>query len=134
VPHPKSTLGGLIIILALLNPATAADTKRVNVQVGGDSLGDMCGAYGTLTEKVSQKTGTVPVYSQPNARSTIIDQLPKGIWVSMCDTRGAWEGIIYSKGDKIECGVGTPLENRQDYKGKCQSGWILRKHIGEFAG
>lgn len=132
--HPILFLNILLLTALLSTGAVADERKRVGVKVGGDTSGDMCGGYGTLTEEISKKTGTVSVHSGPSENFAVIDHIPKGNWVSMCDENGPWEGIVYTLKKEVDCGVGTPLEDRQEYTGKCKSGWILRKHIGEFAG
>ncbi len=132
--HPTIILNTLLLSALLGSAAVANERKRIGVQVGGDTVGDMCGGYGTLTEEISKKTGTVSVHSGPGKNFAVIDHIPKGNWVSMCDENGPWEGIVYTLKNEVDCEVGSPLENRQEYAGKCKSGWILRKHIGEFAG
>ncbi len=132
--HARLFLHIVVLIVVWVGIAAAGDHKRVVVQVGDDPTGDMCGGYGTMTEEVPKETGTVSVYDGPGESFKVIDQIPKGHWVSMCDEHGPWEGIVYTFDKEIDCEVGTPSENRHAYNGKCRSGWILRKHIGEFAG
>ncbi|WP_374073614.1 hypothetical protein [Bdellovibrio bacteriovorus] len=101
-----------------------------NVQVGGNEEEDACGSSGialastTLVQR--SKSGDVQ-----------FNTVPVNAMVYMCDYSGsedsAWIGVVYGKKNQ-DCGVSSPIKDRQDYKGPCKSGWIKKSFIELVAG
>ena len=101
-----------------------------NVQVGGSEEYDACGAVGvvlaTTTLITFSKTGQIQFGSVPLNSN-----------VFMCDQSGegeeAYVGIVFGVKNQ-DCGLGSPIKEKQDYKGKCKSGWIKKSFIELIAG
>ena len=66
-----------------------------------------------------------------DATGNELDRLGPNTNVFMCDQRGRWIGIVYGGNS---CGVGSPIADRQAYRGPCKSGWVFDKYIELFAG
>lgn len=68
------------------------------------------------------QTGAVPASARFFVCSRSIDQ--------------KWFGIVYDADGKLaaRCGVTEPADNRHDYKGPCQSGWVQSAYVKLIAG
>ncbi len=107
---------------------------HIPVLVGGESDEDACGAYGEINRKSLNGRGMATVYAGPGAQYPMVDEIPIGSGVTMCETHpsGAWEGVVYP-GERPDCGISSPLP-RQPYLGPCKSGWIDLRGITQIAG
>ena len=101
-----------------------------NVQVGGSSEFDACGGSGVVLA-----TTTLITFSKSGQMQ--FGAVPINTIVSMCDQSGegeeAYIGIVYGLKNQ-NCGVSSPVKNKQDYKGPCKSGWIKKSFIELIAG
>ena len=98
-----------------------------NVMVGGETDMDACGGYGIVlatTTLISFKSGQMA-----------FDKVDINTNVSSCDSSedGEYVGIVFGKKGQ-NCGVGTPVKTRQEYKGPCKRGWIKKGFFELLAG
>ncbi|WP_413292820.1 hypothetical protein ACLSU7_15525 [Bdellovibrio sp. HCB185ZH] len=98
-----------------------------NVMVGGDAEWDACGGYGIVLATTSL------IYFKDGKMN--FDKVDVNTYVSSCvaseDKR--FIGIVYGKKGQ-DCGVGSPIPKRQEYKGPCKSGWIKAEFFELLAG
>ncbi|WP_168356298.1 hypothetical protein [Lysobacter enzymogenes] len=53
----------------------------------------------------------------------------------MRDRRGDWIAAVYNEDARLgRCGVGSPIAERQPYRGPCKSGWAHGRWIEPMAG
>lgn len=107
--------------------------SAVPVMVGGEADLDACGASGRVRGLKADGDNFLAVRTGPGTRYRMVDKLRNGQNVSMCDEKGDWIGIVYSRKDQ-RCGVGTPIARRQPYRGPCRSGWVHKSFIELMAG
>lgn len=91
---------------------------------------DACGGVGATT-------GAVALRSGPGDRHGGVEQLGSGAQVYMCDTSPdeKWVGIVaIPAGDGADCGVSSPIAQRQAYDGSCRSGWVPADSVTLIAG
>jgi len=120
----------LLFIVLCLYSLVHAETS-VSVMYGGYEDEDACGGWGEIRGIDPKGDGFVSVRSGPGTKYKIIDKIRKnGTGVSMCDSHGKWEGVVYGE----NCKTGSPVEKRQPYKGSCHSGWIYEKYVVLIAG
>jgi len=108
-------------------------TSVVPVMIGGEPDMDACslGIIGGLSAN-----GFLAVRSGASTKYPIIDKLHNGDSVSMCDTKGKWEGVVYGKNCRGS-GQDSPssiIPKRKRYEGSCNSGWIYSKWIKNIFG
>jgi hypothetical protein len=104
-------------------------TSIVPVMIGGEPDMDACsvGIIGGLSAN-----GFLAVRSGASTKYPIIDKLYNGDSVSMCDTKGKWEGVVYGKDCRSSGRRDAPssiIPKRKHYEGSCNSGWIYSKWI-----
>ena len=122
----------LNLIIALVLSGTAFAANPTPVMVGGNESTDACMTLGAIKNSPG---GKVNVYSSPDEDSVVIDSLKSGTYIMLCDSSGDnWTGIVYSGDDAPFCGVTSPIESRQPYKGECKSGWMKSRMIDLLAG
>jgi len=80
--------------------------------------------------------GFIAVRSGPSTKYKIIDKIKKnGLVVNICEKKGNWYPIIYtsSKNYKyMNCKI-INSDKKIEYKGPCNSGWIYKKYLTNFA-
>jgi hypothetical protein len=76
------------------------------------------------------------VHGGPSPSHPVIDRLPAGTSVWLCDGRHypAWTGIIYSSDPTLDCNVSAPVDHDQTYRGPCESGWVPSNALELTAG
>ncbi len=119
-------------LVAALSGAVAGDNS-VPVKVGGEAEYDACGSVGAVYRLNPNGDNFLAVRSGPGSAHVMIDKLHSNDQVFLCDQNGAWFGIVYGP-NNAECGVGSPIENRQPYSGGCTSGWVHSRYIKVIAG
>ncbi|WP_444930284.1 hypothetical protein ACJJIF_21480 [Microbulbifer sp. SSSA002] len=112
--------------LILLAPLYCNGEESVPVMVGAIEGLDACMTTSRIQAKAEIRTGPSGKYPV----SHIINQ-PKMAW--SCSYKGEWKGVVFSLGDE-DCGVSSPVDKEQAYKGPCQSGWVLDSQIQDLAG
>ena len=110
---------------------TLATDHRVPVMVGGEVDFDACGGTGKVINLDPAGDNYLSVRSGPSSKFEEIDRLPNRSEMFLCDEKGSWYGIVYPIGD---CGVMSPIENRQQYNGVCKSGWVFKQYIELVSG
>ena len=103
-------------------------TSVVPVMIGGEPDMDAC-AIGTIGGL--SKNGFLAVRSGASTKYPILDKLHNGDSVSLCDTKGKWEGVVYGE-DCRSGGRDAPssiIPKRKRYEGSCNSGWVYHKWI-----
>ena len=103
------------------------------VMYGGEANMDACASAGTVGTLDTQAGNVLAVRSAPDMGATETDQLQAGQLVSICENEGGWVGVVYSK-NAADCGTGTPVADRREYDGQCQSGWIEGSYLTNVAG
>lgn len=113
-------------VATTLSPASAQP-----VMVGGEAGYDACGSVGRVVGLNPSGDNYLSVRAKPSSSGNELDRLGPNTNVFMCDQRGRWIGIVYGGNS---CGVGSPIADRQAYRGPCKSGWVFDKYIELFAG
>ncbi len=122
----------IVAMVAALSGAVAGD-NTVPVHVGGEAEYDACGSVGAVYRLNPNGDNFLAVRSGPGSAHVMIDKLHSNDQVYLCDENGAWIGIVYG-GDNSECGVSSPIAQRQPYAGGCTSGWVHGRYIKLIAG
>ncbi len=129
---------GLIcgVILGLCVAGGAASAQSVPVMVGGEADYDACMALGEVTGLDPDGDNFLSVRTGPGTRYREKQRLGSAHKVIVCEERGAWLGIVYAdrSGGYGDCGVFTPIEERQRYRGPCKSGWVFGRYVRMLAG
>ncbi|MDK1388869.1 PAN domain-containing protein [Sinorhizobium sp. 8-89] len=94
---------------------------------------DACGANGVIEGLDPSGDGFLAVRSGPGAKYAELDRLYNGEQVYLCQTKGKWLGVVYSK-QRQDCNVTTPWITTQPYTGPCKSGWVHRNWVRLYAG
>ena len=80
----------------------------------------------------------VEVRRGPGPRFAVVDRLRRGDLVLLCDwseAEGGWSGVVYGEEEGTDCGgLGSPIAERQPYRGPCRSGWIPTESMEVIAG
>ena len=122
----KKTVAAASLVLITI----AGAGESVPVMVGGEVNQDACSGYSQVQGLKKGGDGFLAVRRGPSTNYKMIDKLYNGDQVWTCDQKGKWTGIVYGK----DCGVGSPVKNRQPYKGACKSGWVFGKWLTLIAG
>ncbi|MEM1201544.1 MAG: integron [Pseudomonadota bacterium] len=122
----------LAAVLGVAATAWAGDVS-VAVKVGGEADLDACGGVGEVYRLNPDGDNFLAVRAGPGSAHRMTDKLHSKDLVFMCDESGAWIGIVYGP-DGVDCGVGTPIADRQPYAGTCASGWVHSRYIKLIAG
>lgn len=126
----------VIFLLFSINLAVnAADNTATPVMVGGMEDLDACTGLGVVSGLDPEGDAFLAVRAAANANAKMLDKLPEGKKVHICDSSpdGKWFGVVYSK-KGIDCGVNSPIKPAQPYKGRCHSGWVSQKWVKVIAG
>ncbi len=95
-----------------------------------------CNAQGEVRERAVE--GAMPVRAAPFEQAQRKGQLPPGSTFFICsrsiDQR--WFGIVYDAAGKASrsCGVSSPVGQRGDYEGPCDSGWVASAQVRLISG
>ena len=105
------------------------DTATVPVMVGGEEDFDACGSLDEATTPLEVRSG-------PGNQYAVVDRLDRGARVTACENAGdgGWAGVVYSGEPEPDCGVSSPIPERQPYKGACKSGWVPAAGLTVLAG
>jgi hypothetical protein len=124
------------IFLLISSFHIVADNLATPVIVGSDDNLDACPSLGVVSGLNPKRDGFLAVRSGASTKHALIDKLQKGQKVFICSTSkdGNWYGVVYSHGDVDDCGVTSPVNTAQPYKGKCKSGWVNAHWIKLLAG
>jgi len=119
----------------LVSPPTSllAGESTVAVNVGGEAELDACGSVGEVYRLNPDGDNFLAVRAGPGSAHPMKDKLHSKTQVYMCDQNGAWVGIVYGP-DNVDCGVSSPIAERQSYAGACASGWVHGRYIKLIAG
>jgi hypothetical protein len=122
----------LTLLLSLVAIGAAPATSlAVPAIVGKVPEYDACDSSGEVKELDPHGDGFLAVRSGPGSQYQMIDKLLEGQSVFVCDDRGQWLGIVYTRGNE-DCGVSSALS--RPYSGPCLSGWVHRNWITITAG
>ena len=111
-----------------VQPALAQDVPVMLNDEGEDACGT-----GRVQGLNPQGDGFLAVRRGPSTDYGQIGSLRNGDFVSICDSKGGWVGIVY--GDE-GCIGGSPEADTQNgpYAGPCLSGWTSKRYIEFLAG
>jgi hypothetical protein len=130
--RPAGILAALI--LACLPAASIAQQSAVPVIAGQNPGYDACGTVGVVRGLDPQGgDGFLAVRAGPSSNYAMLDKVYNGYLLNICDQRGQWLGVVYSH-ETQDCGVGTPWPRAAAYNGPCNSGWVFRKYVADYAG
>jgi hypothetical protein len=107
------------------------------IMVGSDGPEiDACGAFAKIAKLDGQDVGYLSVRDAPSGLTKERDRLEPGHGVSVCVSDGEWSGVVYAKpGDEAQdCGVASPVEAAQPYRGSCRQGWVVTQYLEMVAG
>ena len=115
-------------LVASVEPALAQDVPVMLNDEGEDACGT-----GRVRGLNPQGDGFLAVRRGPSTDYGQIGSLRNGDFVSICDSKGGWFGIVY--GDE-GCIGGSPEAETQNgpYAGPCLSGWTSKRYIEFLAG
>jgi hypothetical protein len=125
---PLALLSSLAIAGAALAGALA-----VPVIVGKVAEYDACMSSGAVKGLDPHGDGFLAVRARPGSQYQMIDKLLEGQNVFVCDERGQWLGVVYTRGNQ-DCGVTSALNKPTPYPGPCLAGWVHRNFINITAG
>jgi hypothetical protein len=125
---PLALLSSLAIAGAALAGALA-----VPVIVGKVAEYDACMSSGAVKGLDPHGDGFLAVRAGPGSQYQMIDKLLEGQNVFVCDERGQWLGVVYTRGNQ-NCGVTSALNKPTPYPGPCLAGWVHRNFINITAG
>jgi hypothetical protein len=125
---PLALLSSLAIAGAALAGALA-----VPVIVGKVAEYDACMSSGAVKGLDPHGDGFLAVRAGPGSQYQMIDKLLEGQNVFVCDERGQWLGVVYTRGNQ-DCGVTSALNKPTPYPGPCLAGWVNRNFINITAG
>ena len=131
-------LTGILAVLALgcLPLATFAQQRHIPVIAGQNPDYDACGTVGVVRGLDPQGDGFLAVRAGPSSDYAMLDKVYNGYLLNICDQSGKggnWLGVVYSH-ETMDCGVGTPWPRPAAYTGPCNSGWVYRKFVADYAG
>jgi hypothetical protein len=95
-----------------------------------------CNAQGEVRERATN--GAMPVRAAPYEQAQQKAQLPPGSTFFICsrslDQR--WFGVVYDSAGQASrgCGVSSPVGQRRDYEGPCDSGWVASAQVRLISG
>jgi hypothetical protein len=122
----------LLSSLAIAGPALAG-ALAVPVIVGKVAEYDACMSSGAVKGLDPHGDGFLAVRAGPGSQYQMIDKLLEGQNVFVCDERGQWLGVVYTRGNQ-DCGVTSALNKPTPYPGPCLAGWVHRNFINITAG
>ena len=124
-----------MLVLSLVQIASAQKGASVPVMVGGEADLDACGSIGAVVGLDPNGDNFLAVRTGPGTQFDQIDSLYTGDQIHLCDRQGAWLGIVYQGGGPAgDCGVATPVADRTPYAGGCNSGWVFEEYVQLVAG
>lgn len=116
-------LSFLFCFTSIAQLAMAESAPQRGVMYGDDEEElDACTGLG--------KTKAGAVFHQFINGKIVSENLPAGQTVHVCEQSGGYEGIVIGE----NCGVNTPINPKQLYKGPCKSGWLLSQFMDFIAG
>ncbi|MEO6195569.1 MAG: integron [Thermoanaerobaculia bacterium] len=111
-------------------------TGDVAVHVGGDENLDACSSQAVPRLSAAADPGYIEVRKGPGEEFSVVDRLETERIIIVCSEDGLWSGVVYPERgtDSRDCGVSSPIDKLQPYKGPCKSGWIRRDALEIVAG
>lgn len=108
----------------------AAGGAAVPVMVGGEPELDAC------STAAIQGEGKTAVLAGPGTEHATVAELANDQLVYVCDPGEAhwYVGIVWSTDTSVDCGLSSPIAQRQAYNGSCQSGWVSLAALKQLAG
>jgi hypothetical protein len=130
---------GIALALAALSPAiwakmAPAGFRTVAVMAGRDASLDACRSEGRVKGLDSAGDGYLAVRAGPGPQFSELDELGNGQPVYICDQKGKWLGIVYTRMPATDCGVSNVWRKPAPYRGPCSTGWVYGDWIAETAG
>jgi hypothetical protein len=114
--------------------ASAATVENIPVNYGGDENTDACSTLAQVANLSAAENEFLAVKSAPSLKAKRMDKIFKGQSLWICDENKDWYGIVYSRDEKQDCGVTSPVVKRKSYSGPCKSGWVHKKYVKPLAG
>jgi hypothetical protein len=92
-----------------------------------------CLTQGEVTGLNPRGDNFLAVRQGPGTKFRKIDEIHTGQSLYICDERGDWYGVVYSGEEGLDCEVTYPMEEREEYEGPCDSGWVHSDDVEVFA-
>lgn len=128
----------LLLVLALVSGSTLSGAEGLGrpVMIGAEPDLDACTSMGEVAGLDPNGDGFLAVRSGPGSNYQLLEKIYEGQTVFICDTAAGdkWYGIVYSRRQDADCGVGSPVAHPQPYRGRCKSGWVSSRWIKVTAG
>lgn len=107
-----------------------AGGAAVPVMVGGEPELDAC------STAAIQGEGKTAVLAGPGTEHATVAELANDQLVYVCDPGEAhwYVGIVWSTDAGVDCGLSSPIAQRQAYNGSCQTGWVSLAALQQLAG
>ena len=121
-----------VALVSVLVLSTPAFSQSIKVKIHGEPGLDPCGG-GTVGGLKKSGDGFLAVRSGPSTKYKMKDKLYNGKRILLCDQRGDWFGVIYTK-KNTDCFEGVNENITSTYKGRCWSGWVHKNWIKNIAG
>jgi hypothetical protein len=102
--------------------------------IGGEADLDACGSMGVVVGLNPQGDNFLAVRAGPGTHYAIRDRIGNKQHLALCDERGQWWGVVYSRDPGQNCGIGSPQADRKAYAGPCSTGWVHRRYVRVEAG
>jgi hypothetical protein len=102
--------------------------------IGGEADLDACGSMGVVVGLNPQGDNFLAVRAGPGTNYAVRDRIGNRQQLALCDERGQWWGVVYSRDPGQNCGIGSPQADRKAYAGPCSTGWVHRRYVRIEAG
>jgi precorrin isomerase len=132
------TIGVIVCVATAAGGQEAAIRPQVPVIIEHSLEGYAPCAYGVVHNLDPKGDGFLAVKAGPGLHYERIDKLSNGKEVIICDQKGVWHAIVYTKNRQEDamryCNV---EENRRKkdlpYTGPCRSGWAHQRWIKQIS-
>jgi len=123
----------LAMVSVLLSANSAAIEIDTPVMVGQEPDLDACTSLAIVA---GLKHSLLAVRGGPGSDRRQVDSLANGQELYICDSsqKSPWVGVVYAKGQRIECGVTSPSGSLHAYAGPCRHGWVSTRWVKVIAG
>lgn len=128
--------GTALLLAAALIAAGPAQAPRP-VMIGGEPDFDACRSTFTVSGLNPRGDNYLSLRAAPYPGARELGRLKSGQVVWGCDETGDgnWTGVLVApSANSIDCGVGSPIAQRQAYRGPCRSGWVSSRYLTSLAG
>jgi hypothetical protein len=131
-PQTLTTLFAVTFAAFAAN-AGEMDAPKQDVMLGGDATLDACSSLGRVSGLKDVKGNFLALRSFPGTDGALLQELPNGQDLWLCDQADGWFGVIVPDAT-LDCGNTSPITDKAPYSGPCTSGWVYGKFVELEAG